>query len=86
MVPGDLRDPVISEVVFGRGVLAVVRLQQADEVGREIMPETGWLCLMGQVIAQRFFAAVTTWHGQIAGQNVVKGWNVSRALNRGMTA
>ena len=86
MVPGDLRDPVVAEVVFGRCVLAVVRLQQADEVGRKIMPETSWLCLMRQVIAQRLFGAVTARHRQITRQNIVERRNVGRALNRSVTA
>ena len=46
MVAGDLRDPLVSEVVFRGRVLAVIGLQQADEVGRKIMPETGRLRLM----------------------------------------
>src|SRR5713101_7730400 len=85
MVAGDLRDPVVAEVVFGRCVLAVVRFQQADEVGWKIIPETSWLCLMRQVIAQRRFAAIAAGHWQITRQSIVERWNVGRALDRRVT-
>ena len=38
MVAGDLRHPVVAKIVFGRCVLAVVRFQQANEVGWKIVP------------------------------------------------
>src|SRR5204863_9958403 len=86
MVPGDLRDPFVTELVFTRCVLAVIRLQQADEVGGKIVPETSWLGLMGQIIMQRFLAAITARHRQVSGQNIVERWNIGRTLNRCMTA
>src|SRR2546421_12247573 len=85
MVPGDLRDPFVTELVFTRCVLAVIRLQQADEVGGKIVPETSWLGLMGQIIMQRFLAAITARHRQGSGQNIVERWDIGRNLKRFMT-
>src|SRR6266852_8822076 len=85
MVAGDFRDPVVAKIVFRRCVLAVVRFQQADEVGWKIMPETSWLCLTRQVIAQRRFAAIAAGHWQITRQSIVERWNVGRALDRRVT-
>jgi hypothetical protein len=76
MIAGDFGDPVVTEVVFGGGVLAIVRLKQTDEVRWKVMPKTSWLCLLGQVIAQRRFAAVAARHWQITRQNVVERRNV----------
>ena len=81
MVAGDLRDPFVSEVVFRGCVFSVVRLQQTDEVGRKIMPETSRFRLMRQVIAQGLFGAVAARHRKVTGQNIVERWNVGRALN-----
>ena len=50
------------------------------------MPETSGFRLMGQIIAQGLFGAVTARHRQIAGQNIVERRNIGRALNRSVTA
>ena len=76
MVTGDLRDPVVAKIVFDRRVLAVVRLEQADEVRRKIMPKTSQPCVPRQVIAQRRFAAIAARHWQITGQSIVERRNV----------
>src|SRR5437762_8607055 len=86
MIPGDFWHPTVTKVVLGRSVLAVVRFQQTDEVGGKIIPKAGRLGLMRQVIAQLLLAAVAARHRQIAGQDIVERWNVSRPLNRGVTA
>ena len=85
MVPCDLRNPAVTEVVFRGRVLSIVRLQQADEVTGIIIPETGRFGLMREVIAQRLFRAVPFRHREITGQNIVERWNVGRTLNRSVT-
>src|SRR5437016_11001798 len=85
MIPRDLRNPAVTEVVFRRRVLTIVRLHQADEVTGIIIPETGRLGLMREVIAQLFLRAVPFRHREITGQNIVERRNVGRTLNGSVT-
>src|SRR5439155_26370855 len=80
MVGGGLREPVVAKIVFDRRVLAVVRLEQADEIRRKIIPKPGGPCVTRQVIAQRRFGAIAAGPWQITRQSIVKRWNVSQAL------
>src|SRR5207237_4530688 len=82
MVPRDLGDKVVAEVVFGGRVLPIVGLQNADKISRRVVPKTGWFCLMREVIAQGLFAPIAARHRQITGQNVVERWHVGRTLDR----
>src|ERR1700693_22643 len=86
MVAGELWDPTVTKVVFRRRVLAVISFEDADEVLRIIVPKTGWFGLVGEMIGQRFFAAVAARHRQVAGQAIVERRNVGRTLNRSVTA
>src|ERR1700676_1489832 len=86
MVAGQLRHPAVAKVIFGRRVLSVISLHQTDEVAWIIIPEPGRFGLMRKVLAQRFLAAVAARHRQVTGQNIVERRNISRTLDRGVTA
>src|SRR5438046_221725 len=86
MIARDLWNPIVTEIIFCGRVLAVVSLEETDEISRHIMPKTGWLCLLGQIITERLFGAIAARHRQVAGKNIVECWNVGRTLDRCVTA
>src|ERR1700704_5569482 len=76
---------VEAEVVLRGRVLAPPRFQQARHVRVAVAPEPGWGGRRLGVLRQRL-ARVRVRHRQVAGQDVVEGRYVGRALDRGVPA
>ena len=84
MVAGEFWKKIITEIGFSSCVLPIVSLQSADEVLRVIRPETGFFCVVTQILLKGLIAFAG--HREIAGKNVVKRRNISRTLDRRVTA
>ena len=82
----DPRQPVVPEIVLRLGGVPVPRLEQADDVLAEVGPVAGGHAVVRDVGIQRIMGPVGRGLGQIAGQDVVQGPDVRRALDAGMAS
>ena len=80
------RQPREGEVVLRRGGVAVPGLELADDELGEVRPVAGEQALVIDVGAQRLMLFVGRRLRQIAGQHVVQGREVGRALYGGVAA
>ena len=80
MIAGELRQPSESELVVLRRGLAVVRLEQADDVFVEVEPPAGGGLVAFDIGSEALFIFLR--HGQISGQKVKERGDVGRSLNR----
>ncbi len=86
MVAFDARQPAEPVVVLRSGGVPVPRLEQADDVLAEVGPVAGGQAVVRDVGIERVMGRVGRGLGQIAGQDVVQGRDVRRALDAGMAA
>ena len=86
MIAGDLRNPLIAPLVVGPRVIAVPRPQETHRVLRKVRPPPGPRVLRLQVVVERSVLLVRLRLRQIAGQEVVEGRNVGRALDARVAA
>ena len=84
MVAGEFGKEAVAEIVFNSCVFPIVSLERADQVLRVIRPETGFFCVVIQILLERLVAF--TRHGEITGQNIVQRRDISRTLDRSVTA
>src|SRR5438094_4860543 len=84
MVTGKFGKPTVTEIVCCSRTLPVIRLECAHHVLRVMGPETALFSVMLKILLNRLIAF--PWHCQITGKNVVKGRNISRTLDRSVTA
>src|SRR5215467_240074 len=84
MVAGEFGKKAITEIVFSCRVFPIVSFECADEILRVVRPEAGLFGVVIQIMLKGLVAF--TWHGQVAGQNIVQRWNIGRALDGSMTA
>ena len=70
----------------GLGGVAVPRLEQADDELAEVGPVAGGHTFVRDVGIQRVMGPVGRGLGQIAGQDVIQGRDVGRALDAGMAS
>ena len=86
VVAREFGQPAVAEIVlFGRA-LAVVRLEQADDVLGRVVPEAGGLRVFLQVAGEVVHLAAGVGHGQVTRQRVVEGRDVGRSLDGGVPA
>ena len=85
VVAGQPGQVVEAEVVVGGGPVAEPGLEQADHVGVGAAPEPGRQADVLQVVGQAVVAPGDR-HGQVAGEQVVEGGDVGRALDGGVAA
>ena len=86
VVARDLGQPVVTEIVLLRGVLAVVRLEQADHVLGRVVPEAGLLGELLEVAREVLLTLLGVRHGEVARQRVIKGRDVRGTLDGSVTA
>ena len=87
MVARQLGQPAVAEVVFLRRALAVIRLEQADEVLRRVVPQAGFLRVLlevaGEVVRLSAGAAASTGnpaaYRRASGCRSTPGWTRARA-------
>src|SRR5207245_810024 len=84
MVTGKFRKPTVTEIVLRGRSAPIISLESTHQVFRVMRQQSGLLCVVIEILLKRLVAFPR--HRQIAGENVVKRWNISRALDRSMTA
>ncbi len=75
-----------AEVILGSRGVPVPRLEQADDILAEVGPVAGGHTVVRDVGIQRVMVPVGRGLRQIAGQDVIQGADVRRALDAGMTS
>ena len=84
MVTGKFGKPTVAEIVSCGRALSVISLERAHDIFGVVHPEPGFFSVVLEILLKRLFALAR--HCQVAGQNVIKRWNISRTLNRSVTA
>ena len=79
MVAGKFGKETVAEIVFHSRVLPVVSLKRADQVFRVVCPETGFFCVMFEILLKGCVSLA--WHCEVAGKNVIKRRNIGRPLD-----
>ena len=87
MVAGELRQPSESEIIFLRCRVAVVSLEQADDVLVDVVPPAFRRLVLLEIGGKvRFIQRSMRGHRQISRQDVVESWDVRGPLDRSMSA
>ncbi len=86
VVPADLGQQVVGEVVLRLGHVAVVGLEEAHHIGGGMVPPAGRRRHLAEIVRQGGRRLGRVGHRQVTGQQVVESWNVGTALDRGVTA
>src|SRR5437588_6656608 len=81
VIASNSGQPVESPVVILGCSVAVISLQQADEVLVKVRPQSGTRLMALQVLLELVSVRFEQRHRNVAGQNVVEGWNVRGTLN-----
>src|ERR1700754_1018623 len=85
VVTGNSRQPTEAPVVAAGSGLSVVGLQQADHIFVNVPPAAGSIAMRAKVRGQIMGIDSEARHGKVTGQDVVERWDISRALNRGVS-
>ena len=84
MVAGKFGKPAVAEIVLCGRALSVISLERAHDVFGVVHPEPGFFRVMLEILLKRLVALAR--HCEVTGKNVVKGRNISRTLDRSVTA
>jgi hypothetical protein len=82
----DFWQQAVGVVVVGGGGVAVPGFQQADHIGRDVVPDAGWQALAVEVGVERGVAVGGGGHREVAGEQVVEGGDVGAPLDAGVAA